>query len=100
MPISNIVDKRSNIFNVNIMAVFEDSWHYNCVENATQFDDSIDNITYIGIKQTTIEKAIKYASINWINPVTLYIYDIGTNNYCDYDHIDDDGQIVKLVNLN
>lgn len=87
MPVSNIIDRRTNIYNVEVMVIFEDSWHDNDIEGGTKFEQ-IDKVDYIGIELTTIETAIKYAAQEWPNHyVTLYLYDVGTENYIDYNTI-------------
>lgn len=88
MPVANIVDHRTNSYNVNVMAIFEDSYHDNVVKDATQFE-VIDDIMYLGIKETTIEKAIMYATTYIKSRVTLYLYNVGEENYSDYDTIED-----------
>lgn len=77
MPIANIIDKRSNSYNVNVSVAYEPSWHDNTCQNATQFDepDSVDFDIEI-IANTTVGEAIAHAT-KWPELVTLYIYDIG-----------------------
>lgn len=63
MPICNIVDRRKNRFNVEVMGIFEYSLHDNTVEDATQFEegdvDSENNVDCLEIGNATIELAIK-----------------------------------------
>lgn len=94
MPIANIVDCRTNRYNINVMVVFEDSWHDNCIKDATQFN-FVDNIDYLGIKETTVERAIKFANKRFTNEVTLYLYDVGECNYIDYSYIDNNNLLVR-----
>ena len=88
MPV-HIEDNRSgNPTTDNVMAIFEDSWHDNAPGRADNFDDSEEVVLYMGIRNTTVDMAVKYANQTWpSNDVTLYIYDIGDNNYADYDSI-------------
>lgn len=100
MPTCNIIDNRTNKFKVDIMVIFEDSWHDNTIEGATQFDDNIPSsseVLYLGIRQTTIDLAIKYAAQQWTQPVTLFLYDVGADNYVDYQHIEMEGDKLRLV---
>ena len=87
MPICNIIDRRSNNYNSNIMAIFEDSWHDNGAKDGTHFEVD-DQIIYLGIKSTNVENAIKYANQEFTSSVTLFLYDVGANNVSDYDTIE------------
>jgi hypothetical protein len=89
MPVSNIIDSRTNKYNVNCAVILEESNHDNSIEGATQFEygDSEDEIMYLGIANTTIEEAIYYVNKNIKSQVTLYLYDIGLNNSYTHDHI-------------
>ncbi len=88
MPICNIVDRRKNCYNINIVAVIEDSWHDNTCLDATQFSDTNDIVDYLCIKNTTIENVIKYVAQEWPNQsITLFLYDIDTNHIVDYETI-------------
>ena len=95
MPVTNIIDNRTNKYDVNIMVIFEDSWHDNTIKGASQFNDSIDDIDYLGIKRTTIASALRYAQEHISSEVTLYIYDIGCNNHINYDYIDENNKLVR-----
>lgn len=82
MPISNIIDRRTNYYNYNVSVIFEESWHD--VDGGTKFQifevNTLGGIDYIGIHEITIELAIKYKNQQWDRPVTLYLYDIEINN--------------------
>lgn len=78
MPIANVEDNRKNNKNVNIQAIFEPSYHDSDVEGATEFPIEEDSFVYHEINNTTIAAAIEWAA-QWSYPVTLYIYDVGTN---------------------
>lgn len=71
--IANIIDNRTNKYNVNIDAVFEPSWHDNSIENATQFPQ-INSIMYEELTATTVQAAINHAS-QWLYPITFFLYD-------------------------
>jgi hypothetical protein len=77
MPVVNVIDHRSNRYDVAIDVVFEPSFCDNSIPNATQFrwDDSfhVDSV-----QATTFEKAISYANKKFKGPVTMYIYDFGS----------------------
>ena len=83
MPISNIIDYRTCSRNINIDAIFEPSFHDNTAKDATQFPtdgDLLDaeEFDIESLYQTTIEKSIEFAR-QWQIPVTLYLYDAGSN---------------------
>lgn len=73
--IANVVDNRTNKYDVNIDAVFEPSWHDNGIENATKFPQ-INSIMYEELCGTTVQEAIHHAS-QWLYPITLFLYDPG-----------------------
>lgn len=82
MPIVNIVDKRKNAFNVEVDCVFEPSFHDNCVEHATHYPSSGDEIEQEfdveHVYNTNIQSVLKYAE-KWDKiPVTVYLYDAGS----------------------
>lgn len=43
---------------------------------------------YLGIRNTTIEEPIQYATNHIKSQVTIYLYDIGLDNSYCYDNID------------
>lgn len=88
MPLANIIDRRTNHYNINIMAIYESSCHDNNAVGASQFPDCGPKreLTYFGIAKTKLSKAVKYAK-RWNVPVTLYIYDIGSNNNYDIEEL-------------
>jgi hypothetical protein len=96
MPVSNIVDRRTNSYNVNCMVVFEESWHDNSIDGSTQFNDEKEEIMCLYIKSTTVGKAIKYANLNYKLDITMFIYDLDEKECCDYDTIDDNLMLKKL----
>ncbi len=89
MPVSNIIDSRTNKYNVNCSVILEESWHDSSIDGGTRFipGDSDDDIMYIGIANTTIEEAISYVN-NIKSQITMFLYDIGVNNSYCYDRID------------
>lgn len=72
--IANIVDERSNKYNVNCDVAFEPSCQDNSIEGATQFGWGSRTFTYDQLTHTTIVQAIEYAQ-QWDFPVTMYVYD-------------------------
>ena len=98
MPICNIIDGRKNHYDVNVMAIIEDSWHDNVCPNATQFPTSDDIVDYLGIRNTTIENVIKYATQEWpMHPLTLFLYDSNSNNHVSYETIVADDNKLYLL---
>ena len=77
--ICNIIDRRHNKYDVNIDAVFEPSQHDNSVKGATQFSWGGNEFSYEELSGTTIVAAIEHAR-KWDCPVTLFIYDLGSND--------------------
>lgn len=71
--INNIVDKRSNKYNVNCDVAFEPSWHDNTIKGATQFMQGR-TFSYDALYSTTIARAIEYAN-RWDCAVTMFVYD-------------------------
>lgn len=70
----NIIDKRINIYNVNIVAVFEPSFHDNKIDGAS-IADEYDMFAIYDMSNITIADAIKIADEKWSGPVTLFLYD-------------------------
>lgn len=71
--INNIVDKRTNPYDVRCDVAFEPSWHDNSIDGSTKF--SISKVfTYDELVNTTIVDAIAYAT-RWDCPVTMFLYD-------------------------
>lgn len=75
--IVNIVDHRSNSYNVRIDAVFEPSQHDNSIEGATKFSWGAKEFCYDDMCGTTIVEAIEYANNRYECPTTLFMYDEG-----------------------
>jgi hypothetical protein len=73
--ICNIVDHRTNRYDVNIDAVFEPCQHDNSIPGATQFAWGQAEFSYDELRDTTIVRAIEFANNRWECPVTLFIYD-------------------------
>ena len=91
MPLHNIIDKRSNRYNVNVMCIFEDAWHDNC-----KYDKKLpeeDQLMYLGIANTTIASALGFVAQEYPQAlVTMYLCDVdpNTNNAIDYKTIMED----------
>lgn len=96
MPVSNIIDRRTNKYNVNCLVIFEESWHNNSIEGATQFNDDTEHVLYLCVKSTTIQKAIKYINKNYEHDITIFLYDVNDNEHPCYLTIDDDLNLVKF----
>lgn len=77
MPIANIIDNRSNRYDVNIDAIFEPSCSDNSVKGATVFNIER-KFFYDQLYKTTVISAINFAK-KWDIPVTLYMYNPGSN---------------------
>lgn len=78
MPVTNIIDHRSNNYCVDIDAAFEDTWHDNSIVGATQFPIEDNEVTIYFQFKTTVDLAIKYAAKEFPNnSVTLFLYDSG-----------------------
>ena len=81
MPIANIIDNRTNRYNSEVSVVFDDSIIYRAAEPQNH------SVNYFGIARTTISAAIIYAT-KWTQDITIYLYDIESNNhYCDIETI-------------
>lgn len=74
--INNIVDKRSNVYNVDCDVAYEPSCQDNSVVGATQFPWASKSFTYEELLNTTVVQAIERGN-QFDCPVTLYIYDRG-----------------------
>lgn len=72
--IANVIDKRTNKFDVRCDVAFEPSWHDNTIEGATQFWRTR-SFSYEEKRNTTIVQAIEFAQ-QWDEPVTMFIYDL------------------------
>lgn len=75
--IANVIDRRSNKYDVRCDAIFEPSQHDNSVKGATQFTWGSETFTVEEMWQTTIAQAIERGQV-WDCPVTVYLYDPGT----------------------
>lgn len=74
--ICNVVDRRTNSYNVSCDVAFEPSQHDNSIPGATQFDWGSGLFFYNELFNTTIVQAIEHA--NKFNcSTTMYIYDVG-----------------------
>ena len=86
MPVANIIDNRTNHYKVDVSIVYEFSWQDNCINGATQFTEEDYLCKYI--ETTTISYAIAFANQNWPeNAITLFLHDIGYEDYKDHDTI-------------
>ena len=74
--ICNIVDHRTNKYDVNVDAIFEPSQHDNSIEGATKFTWGNGTFSYDELLDTTIVTAIEHGNI-WDCPVTLFLYNRG-----------------------
>ena len=72
--ITNIIDNRTNSYNVNCDVAFEPSCHDNVIAGATFFSWGDETFTYDQLTNTTIVQAIEYGN-KWDCPVTMYVYD-------------------------
>lgn len=74
--ITNIVDRRTNTYNILCDAVFEPCWHDNNVTGSTTVFPLDDTFTYDELPRTAIAAAIRYANDKWPDvPTTVYLYD-------------------------
>ena len=75
--ITNIIDKRTDPYNILCDAVYEPCWHDNgASETGTLFPSDPDHFTYDELPQTAITAAIRHGNEKWPDvPVTLYLYD-------------------------
>jgi hypothetical protein len=81
MSVNNIVDHRTNSYNVECDIIFEPCWHDNSVKGSTKFE-LIDDERYFmfdELRKTTVSRGLEYAK-KWDLPTTMYIYDIGYND--------------------
>ena len=74
--INNVVDHRSNPYNVNCDVVFEPSCQDNSIDGATKFSWSSKTFTYDDLLNTTIVQALEHAQ-KYDCPTTMYLYDVG-----------------------
>ena len=78
MPVTNIVDKRTNKYKIECKAVLEPSWHDNSVPKSTQFivDEEHDFTVHV-IEDSAVWKAFSYVENHYpMTEVTVYLYDI------------------------
>jgi hypothetical protein len=73
--ICNIIDRRTNSYNVCCDVCFEPSQHDNSIEGATKFTWGREEFGYDELKNTTIVLAIEYAQ-KYDCPVTMFLYDV------------------------
>ena len=78
--ICNVVDRRSNKYDVRVDVVLEPSQHDNVVKGATQFTWGTKEFSYDEMLNTTIVQAIEYANEKYVCPTTLFLYDVGVMN--------------------
>lgn len=78
MPVSNVVDHRTNKYNVEVDVVFEPSCHDNSINGATQFKWE-EEFLVKELYNTTVEEAIKYINSKYEHQaVTIFVYDYGS----------------------
>lgn len=90
MPIVNVVDHRTNKYDVNVDVVAEPAYHDNSIKGATKFTKPKSKKEFYvdSLNKTTLEDAI-----NYINnkqkfkdiPITIFLYDAGSNPASDCD---------------
>lgn len=78
--ICNVVDARSNVYDVRCDVAFEPSQNDNSIKGATQFTWGQDMYTYEDLLNTTIVQAIEFAR-KFGCPMTMYLYDVGALEY-------------------
>lgn len=92
MQSCNIIDRRTNRNDDRIMVVFEDNWH--------NFPDELPNedvVVYLGIRNTTINLALKYAAQEWAHPISIFLYDTGVDNHINFETIQIEDGKLRLV---
>lgn len=72
--IANIIDKRTNKYDVRCDVAFEPSWHDNTINGATQFH-KYRFFSYEEMRNTTIVQSIEFAQ-QWDCAVTMFVYDV------------------------
>ena len=75
--ICNVIDHRTNRYDVNVDVVFEPSQHDNSIAGASQFTWGQEAFSCEALSNITIVRAIEYANERWDCPVTLFLYDRG-----------------------
>lgn len=78
MSLGNIIDRRNSQYNVEVDVVFEPNWYDNSCKDATEFMQLEDTFTIDNMDDTTVEDAVKKCN-TWDLPVTLYLYDKGSD---------------------
>lgn len=73
----NIVDHRTNKFCQEVDAVFEPAWHDNAIEGACQAEVD-DTWSVVEDYNTTVREACHRAEEWWHTPVTVFLYDAGS----------------------
>jgi hypothetical protein len=97
MTIHNIIDRRTNKFNVTIEAILEPSSHDNYAKGATQFKENDNDLMVQSITHTTINNVIRYSAQEYKYPVTLFMYDIGTTGRGDIRTLVDNGGRIEAI---
>ena len=72
--IANVIDSRTNKYDVRCDVAFEPSWHDNSIKGATQFYRTR-TFSYEEKRNTTIAQAIEFAQ-QWDESVTMFVYDV------------------------
>lgn len=74
--ITNIIDRRTNQYDILCDAVFEPSWHDNNVRTPGTIFPEDKTFSYDELPRTAITAAIRYANEKWPSvPTTMYLYD-------------------------
>lgn len=74
--ITNIIDRRTNHYDILCDVVFEPSWHDNNVSKPGTIFPEDHTFTCDELPRTAITAAIRYANDKWPSvPTTMYLYD-------------------------
>jgi len=79
MPVTNVVDSRTNKYKVECKVIIEPSWHDNSVKGSTRFvvDDENDFMIDDDLEVVSVGEALVYAKKNYSKTeVTVYLYDV------------------------
>lgn len=74
MPVVNVVDRRTNKYDVRCDVVYEPAWHDNSITGATKFKKT-EHFSCDKIYDTTIQNVLKK---DFDEEVTLFLYDFGS----------------------
>lgn len=76
MALANVIDRRTNSYNVFCDVVFEPSYHDNSIEGSSQFDKT-NEFTVDDFNDVSFHKVLTLAR-KYKCPVTAYLYDQGS----------------------